>query len=79
VVSFTPGRFTPGTHWIGSWVGPRANLGAVAKRKILSPCRELDPGRPAHSQALYRLSYPGSHQILLGLPDLENGMDERDM
>jgi hypothetical protein len=21
-----PGRFTPGTHWIGGWVGPRAGL-----------------------------------------------------
>jgi hypothetical protein len=21
-----PGRFTPGTHWIGGWVGPRASL-----------------------------------------------------
>jgi len=20
---FTPGEGTPGTHWIGSWVGPR--------------------------------------------------------
>jgi len=26
------GCFTP---WIGGWVGPRANLDAVAKRKIL--------------------------------------------
>jgi hypothetical protein len=37
-----PGRFTPrerapGTHWIGGWVGPRAVLDAVAKRKIPSP------------------------------------------
>jgi hypothetical protein len=40
-----PGRFThregtPGTHWIGGWVGPRAVLDAVVKRKISSPCRE---------------------------------------
>jgi hypothetical protein len=37
-----PGRFTPrerapGTHWIGGWVGPRAVLDAVVKRKIPSP------------------------------------------
>jgi len=35
-----PGRFTskeraPGTHWIGGWVGPRAILDAVVKRKFL--------------------------------------------
>jgi hypothetical protein len=40
-----PGRFTPrerapGTPWIGGWVGPRAGLGAVAKRKIPRPCRD---------------------------------------
>jgi len=27
-------RFTPGTHWIGGWVGPRGVLDAVVKRKI---------------------------------------------
>jgi hypothetical protein len=37
-----PGRFTPReratvTHWIEGWVGPRAGLNAVVKRKILSP------------------------------------------
>jgi hypothetical protein len=30
-----PGCFTPGTHWIGGWVGPRANLDAVEERKML--------------------------------------------
>jgi hypothetical protein len=25
---FTPGERTPGTHWIGGWVGPRAGLDA---------------------------------------------------
>jgi hypothetical protein len=30
-----PGRFTPGTHWIGGWVGPRAGMHAV--EKILDP------------------------------------------
>jgi hypothetical protein len=28
-------------------VGLRAGLDAVAKRRILSPCRELNPGLPA--------------------------------
>jgi hypothetical protein len=54
-----PGRFTPGTHWIEGYVGHTAGLEAVAKRKILSPRQELNPGRLAPSQELYRLSYPG--------------------
>jgi hypothetical protein len=46
-----PGRFTPrerdpGTHWIGGWVGPRAGLDAVVKRKIRSPRRESNPRTP---------------------------------
>jgi hypothetical protein len=46
-----PCRFTPGTHWIGSWVDPRAGLDAVRKIKFLTlPGIELRPlGRPAHS------------------------------
>jgi len=30
---FTPRQRAPGTHWIGGWVGPRAVLDAVVKRK----------------------------------------------
>jgi hypothetical protein len=46
-----PGRFIPRerapfTHWIGGWVGLRAGLDAVAKRKIPSPRRELNPRTP---------------------------------
>jgi hypothetical protein len=53
-----PGRFTPrekasGTHCIGSWVDPRAGLDDAGL--------ELQPlSRPARSQSLYRLRYPGS-------------------
>jgi hypothetical protein len=28
------GRFTPGTHWIGGWVGLRIGLEDVERRKI---------------------------------------------
>jgi hypothetical protein len=28
---FTPGERTPGTHWIGGWVGPRAGLNDMEK------------------------------------------------
>jgi hypothetical protein len=57
-----PGRFipwerAPGTHWIGDWVGPRAGLDDVEKRKFLTLAGlEFRPlGRPAPSQSLYRL------------------------
>jgi hypothetical protein len=32
-----PGRFTTGTNWVGGWVGHRAGLDTVEKRKISSP------------------------------------------
>jgi hypothetical protein len=46
---FTPGERTPGTHWIGGWVDPRASLDDVEKRKFLTlPGLELRPlGRPS--------------------------------
>jgi hypothetical protein len=50
---FTPWKRTPGTHWIGGWVGPRAGLDAEARRKILCPCRGSNPDRPARSQDIF--------------------------
>jgi hypothetical protein len=52
----------PGTHRIGGWVDPRAGLDDLEKRKFLTlPGLEIRPlGRPARSQSLYRLRYPGS-------------------
>jgi hypothetical protein len=49
----------PGTHWIGGWVGLRAGLDAVARKKILCPCPGSKRDRPARSQTLYCLSYRG--------------------
>jgi hypothetical protein len=43
---FTPRERAPGTHWIGGWVGPRAVLDVVVKRKIPSPSRESIPRTP---------------------------------
>jgi len=37
VVSHAPATLPPVTHWIEGWVGHRANLDTVAKRKIPSP------------------------------------------
>jgi hypothetical protein len=39
----TPRERAPGTHWIGGWVGLRAGLDTVVKRKIPSPRRESNP------------------------------------
>jgi hypothetical protein len=57
-----PRERAPGTHWTWGWVGPRAGLDEVEKRKFLNlPGLELRlRGRPARSQSLYRLRYPGS-------------------
>jgi hypothetical protein len=67
-----PGRFTPieratSTHCIGGYLGPRTGMDDVERRKILPlPGLEFRPlGRPARSQSLYRLSYPGSLVIVV--------------
>jgi hypothetical protein len=41
-----PGEKAPSIYWIGGWVGPKAVLDAVVKRKIPSPCRESNPRTP---------------------------------
>jgi hypothetical protein len=48
------------THCTGGWVGPRAGPDAGARGKVVCLCRWSNPGRPARSQTLYWLSYPGS-------------------
>jgi hypothetical protein len=57
-----PGRSTPweralGIHWTGSWVGPRVGQDAVVNRKMLLPCRESNPCRPAFTEL------PRLHQL----------------
>jgi hypothetical protein len=37
------GETAPGTHWIGDWVGPRAVMYAVAKRKTTTPAKNRTP------------------------------------
>jgi hypothetical protein len=44
---FTLRGKTSSIHWRGGYVGPRAGLDMVMKRKILSPCWELNPSCPA--------------------------------
>jgi hypothetical protein len=64
--SFNPRERTAGTHWVGGWVALRAGVDDVEKRKFLSlPGFELrNLCRPARSQSLYRLRYPGSPKHL---------------
>jgi hypothetical protein len=38
-----PGRFTPGTHGIGGWLGPRAGLNSVDMRKTFCSAGERTP------------------------------------
>jgi hypothetical protein len=45
--ALNPRERDPGTHWIGGWVGPRAVLDAMVKRKIPSPRRESNPRTPS--------------------------------
>jgi hypothetical protein len=47
--SLAPRERAPGTHWIGGWVGLRARLDAVVKRKIPSSYRESNPGHSTRS------------------------------
>jgi hypothetical protein len=71
VIGFTPRPLYPweesrGTHWIGGWVDPRVGLDDMEKIKFLIlPGLELRPlRRPARSQSLYRLRYPGSSRSI---------------
>jgi hypothetical protein len=41
-----PRERAPDTQWIGGWVGPRAVLDTVVKRKIPSPRWESNPRTP---------------------------------
>jgi hypothetical protein len=79
-ISTYPRERVPSTHWIEGWVGSRAGMDDVERRKILtlSGLEVQYLGQPAHSQSLYQLHYPGSPiQIcvtklndFLGLPSL---------
>jgi hypothetical protein len=57
---FTRLEATPGTHWIGDWVGPIAGPKIIEKRKFSFSCRKSYHGRPSHRSSYYRLSYPDS-------------------
>jgi hypothetical protein len=49
-------REGPSTNCTGGWEGPKAGLEVC---EDLTPTEIRSPDRPARSQSLYRLSYPG--------------------
>ena len=51
-------RERPGTHCIGSWVGPRGGLDGYGKSL---PTGIRSPDRPARKESVYRLSYLSTH------------------
>jgi hypothetical protein len=55
---FTPGDRVPSSHWIRTCVGPDVRPEAM-DNKIISPCRESNPGFPVSSKLHYRMSYLG--------------------
>jgi hypothetical protein len=46
---FSPWERSPRTHWVGSFVDPRASLDAVEKGKHLSPLPEIEPQFIGHA------------------------------
>jgi hypothetical protein len=81
VVSFTPrplylGVTAPGIHWIGDWVGPRACLNVVAKRKtpIISPAGKRTPVVQPVRPILTELPRLLSNQLWWWLCQIEKDM-----
>jgi hypothetical protein len=73
-VHFTPRVRFPGSHWIGGWVGLRAGLDAVTKKKYHCPCWELNPDRLASSlvSVLTELPWFWSSKRFLAYEDSPN-------
>jgi hypothetical protein len=42
LIALLPREIDPSAHWIGNWVGPRAGLDVMEKKKISNPCQELN-------------------------------------
>jgi hypothetical protein len=59
---------------MGGWVGSRASLNDMEKRKFLTLLGlELQPlGHPACSQLLYRLRHPGSHFLPQAVDEIKS-------
>jgi hypothetical protein len=63
---FTPRERDPCIHWIKGWVGPRASLDMVSKRKIPSLWPGIEPQSSDHPQPIagwYTDSYSSSYKF----------------
>ena len=69
--TLTPGK-RPGTHCVGGWVGPRAGVEGCGKSH--PPTEIRSPDRPARSESLYRLRYPGP--LVFKITDKYQSMNE---
>jgi hypothetical protein len=67
-----PPTLSPGTHWIGGWMGPRAGLDDMENRKflILSGLKLRPLSRPARGHSLHRLRYPSSFIFIIKGPKI---------
>ena len=56
---FIPGEWSPGTYWIGGFVGTTAGLDLVGKKIIFASAENRTPERPSRSLALkcYRVTF----------------------
>jgi hypothetical protein len=70
---FTPMETAPDTHWIGGWVGPRAVLDAMVKRKIPSPRRESNPRTPIVQPVAQRYTDWAITQYMLNKSSTDKG------
>jgi hypothetical protein len=59
-----PREKAAGIHWIGGWVGPRAVLETVVKKKISSPRRETNSRNPILQPVAQRYTTELSLSIL---------------
>jgi len=58
MVDFTTGERAPSVPWIGGFVGPRASLDAIGKRKNTCPSWESNSNHPTHSLVIIQIELP---------------------
>jgi hypothetical protein len=61
LIPFITRESAPGSHWIGDWVAPTANVDSMGKRKISYPCQESNPVRRHFNVNISRFVWEVSH------------------